>query len=105
MRTFHLGAILSLIKVKALAPGGLYEVRQLVEHMAGKPLFWHEFAAASRDCADELRRQFPGLASLPLPLLATHQDYADWLAVQVTRFGAQHEVAQLPSVQSVTVEV
>lgn len=92
MKTFHLGDILTVLTGWALAPGGLPAVRELLEHMTGmRPLDLGVIQAYMQARAD-LRRQFPELAELRFPRLAAHDDYEDWLAVQVTRFGEHHPV-------------
>lgn len=102
MKTFHLGDILTLLTVHALAPGGLPAVKKLADHMNGRVLFMYELARGLQDARAELARQFPELAAVRLPHLASPTDRADWLAAQVSRFGEQHEVQPIAAEYALT---
>lgn len=97
MTTFHLGDILNVLTGSDLAPGGLPAVRELLEHMTGQRPLDLGVIEAYVQSRVELRRQFPALTELRAPRFAYGVDTADWLAVQITRFGEQHEVTPMPA--------
>jgi len=92
VKTFHLGTILTILTGWALAPGGLPAVQELLEYMTGERPLDLGVIRAYMQARIDLRHQFPHLADIHVPRLASPTDRADWLAVQASRFGEQHTV-------------
>ncbi len=96
--THHLGDILTLILGKQLSPSapGLSGPLALMDHVYGHKAPVSAIRPAMAITAEHLRTEFPALAELSLPDGA---DRTAWLAVQVERFGEQHEVRPIPSAE------
>lgn len=103
MKTFHLGAILSVATGIMLA-AKFADVHELLDHMTGDTLFTHQLPRACGECAPELLRQLPDLAGIEVPQFASPQDYMDWLDMQVIRYGAFHEVQPLKSADHTVID-
>lgn len=95
MRTFHLGTILSVTTGTVVGPGGFSDVHDLIEYMAGEPVWTHQLPRVGRECVAPLRDQFPQLADVVVPQLASPEDYLDWLETQTRRYGTWFEVKPL----------
>jgi hypothetical protein len=96
-RSFHLGDILSVTTGRLVAPGHIGAVHELLDYMTGDTLFTHQVPRAAGECEPELLRQHPDLADIEVPDFGSDPEkaVADWLSVQVGRFGEHRTVAPL----------
>lgn len=95
-QTFHLGDILSISTGYLVAPEHIDGVYKILNFMTGDNLFTHQLPRACRECAPHLIRQFPWLAEIQPEGFATPASVEPWLAAQVERYGAYHEVEAIP---------
>ena len=93
-RDFHLGDVLSVTTERLVSPrhvGGLYDI---LGYMTGESLFTHQLPRAGRACAPALLAQHPTLADVDASGV-TADNWSEWLAEQVARFGETLPVAPL----------
>lgn len=92
MKTFSLGAILSVTTGKVIAEVG--DIHELLDHMTGDALMTHQLPRAMDECEGPLREQFPSLPT-DVPPIETWDDVATWLAPLIAAHGELHEVRPL----------
>ncbi len=94
-RQFHIGDILSITTGKLLSPrhvDGLYDI---LNFMTRDNLFTHQLGRASDECKPHLLRQHPQFADVTGEDITT-ENWREWLARMVERFGEQLPVTQIP---------
>jgi hypothetical protein len=99
-RAFHLGDILSITTGRLVAPSGVGAIYEVMDYMTGDSLFTHQLPRAMDECAPDLLRQHPDLANVAVPADFgddPQRSVADWLNVQIERYGEYREVAPLAS--------
>lgn len=94
MKTFSIGAILSVTTGILLAE--FSEVHQLIEHMAGEPVWTHQIPRVAREAEQTLLDQFPQFDGIVVPEMTTREQVTAWLAPLVSAHGERHEVTPLP---------
>lgn len=95
VRTFHLGAILTVTTGRFLSPGGVADVGDLLGHMTGESLMTHQIPRAVRECGPALLVQHPQLAVEVPDEFDTPEAAQSWLDKQVALFGSELPVAPL----------
>ncbi len=63
-KSFHLGDILSITTGRLVSLRHIDGVYDILNFMTGDNLFTHQLPRASRECAPELKKQFPALAEI-----------------------------------------
>lgn len=97
-KAFHLGDILSITTGYLVSPRHVDALYDVLNFMTGDNLFTHQLPRAMQECAPDLLRQHPDLASVPVPAEFTGEQHVRvWLAEQVERFGEYRDVAPLPA--------
>lgn len=95
-KTFHLGHLISVATGIFVGPGNFGGVHELVEHLAGGPVWTHQMPSAVDALLPCLLGQHPWLAEIHPPEFDQEGDASAavdaWLNEQVERYGEQHEV-------------
>lgn len=94
MKTFHLGAILSVTTGRMLAVTGMGEIYAILNHMTGSTLFTHQLPWAGDICGPVLRNQYPELAKLVLDGV-TSDNFTEVMTGLVAQHGEQLPVPTL----------
>lgn len=94
---FHLGDILSVLTGKLLGPTGMDGVYAVLKHLSGTQVETHQVPRVMDETRPGLRKQFPQLNGVVPVNLSGADQYRDWLAQQVARYGELHEVETLPA--------
>ena len=63
-RKFHIGDVLSVITGYLVSPGGIGDIYEILNHMAGERLFTHQLPRVSREAAPLLLARYPRLADV-----------------------------------------
>lgn len=93
MRSFSLGAVLSVISGKLLCE--LDELYQVLNYLTGQSIYTHQIPRAFRVSAPYVATQHPHLAVLDWSGV-NNSTYRAWMDEQVRRFGATAELEPLP---------
>lgn len=93
---FHLGAILTVTTGTMLAPD-FNSVHELVEHLAGGPVWTHQIPRVCDEAVGPLLAQHPDLAAVDVPEFAEPYEVtvAAKLAEPAARFGEYRDVTPL----------
>lgn len=95
-RDFHLGDVLSIATPFLMSPRGIEGVYDILGYMTGEPLWTHQLPRAGKECAPEILRQHPQLASANCEGV-TPENHAARLAALVAQFGETLPIAPLNS--------
>lgn len=106
-RSFHLGDVLSLTTDRLVSPSGFGAVHELVEYMAGEPVWTHQIPRVADECKPSLLAQHPDLAAIEVPDFSPGEnakaEVEEWLALQVATFGDRREVEPLARVDHTSI--
>jgi hypothetical protein len=94
-KRFHLGHLITGATGIFVGPGNFDDFQGLAEHLAGGPVWTHQMPSAMDALKPCLIGQHPWLADIKPPEFGgadVQADVAAWLAEQVERYGAEHEV-------------
>ena len=95
MKSFPLGDILSVTTGCLLSPRHIEGVYDILNYMTRDNLFTHQLGRASNECKPWLLRQHPQLADVTGDDITT-DNFRDWLAKAVARFGDELPVEPIP---------
>jgi hypothetical protein len=91
VESFPIGALLSMSTERLCCP--FAELHQLIEHLAGGPVWTHQIPDAQDALKPALIGQHPWLADLrPPEPFNTEEIVYGWVQEQAERFGAEHTV-------------
>lgn len=94
-RTFHLGDVLSVTTGFLVSPRHMDAFYDVLNFMTGDNLFT-QLPRACRECAPEILRQHPDLASVVVPPEFEGKEHVEaWLAEQIAKFGESRELAPM----------
>lgn len=92
-KSFPLGVVLTVLSGKLLCDlDALYEV---LKHLTGEQIFTHQIPRALCTSRHFVAQQHPDLAVLDWSEINT-DNCRNWLAEQITMFGAERSLAPLP---------
>lgn len=92
-KTFGTGAVLSAYTGYFVAEE-FADVHEVIEHLAGGPVWTHQLGDAMDALKPALLGQLPWLAEIEVPApLNGEQHCRDWVALVSATYGAEHEVA------------
>lgn len=93
-KEFGLGAVVSIVDGKMVAPFG--EIHELIEWMAGEPVWTHQIPRVSDEARPALIEQFPGIDDVRVPDgTDSWEKAAAFLATISGRFGERLDVAPI----------
>lgn len=96
IREFHLGNILSITTGLLVSPNHIGGIWEILNWMTRDNLYTHQLPRASKECAPELLRQHPELASVEVPdEFSGEEAVLAWLAQQVSVYGEYLEITPL----------
>lgn len=90
-RTFPIGVILSA-STGVFVCDRFADVHELIEHLAGGPVWTHQLGDAVESLLPGLVAQLPWLAGVPAPSLSGEEECRAWVVEQSERYGAEHAV-------------
>lgn len=93
-RTFPIAAILSA-STGIMVCEKFSDVHELIEHLAGGPVWTHQLPAAMDALLPGLVGQLPWLADIKAPNLNGKAECLDWATAQAERYGADHAVTEI----------
>lgn len=97
-KRFHLGDLLSVSTGRLVSPRHMAGVHELMEHLAGHPVWTHQLIRLAGPAALAIVEQFPWLAEINKPThITSDQDATAWLAPLIERYGEWHDVEPMPS--------
>jgi hypothetical protein len=99
-RKFHLGDVLCITGEKLVSPRHIEGVYDILNFMTGDSLYTHQLPRAMRQCRPILLEQYPWLAEVD-DTEVTGENWREWLASQVEKYGEEIEVAQLKHYESI----
>ena len=94
-KEFHIGDVLSITTGRLVSPrhiGGVYDI---LNFMTGDNLFTHQLPRVSNECKPYLFEWHPQLKDVDASEV-TPENWQEWLNEQVTRFGEDLTVRQIP---------
>ncbi|WP_020525886.1 DUF7736 domain-containing protein [Catelliglobosispora koreensis] len=92
-KTFSLGAVLTVTTDIMLCP--FDDLHELIEFMAGEPVWIHQLTRVANEAKPELLRQHPDLADVTVPELSSWAECAAFLATLAAVYGTEREVSPL----------
>lgn len=96
-RSFHLGDLLSITDGHLVSPEHIAGVYKIVDFVTDQPHMTHQLPRAADEIRPWLLRQHPWLAQIQVPDgLDSETKVLTWLVKATDRWGAMHEVEQLP---------
>ena len=98
---FHLGAVLSMTTGHLLCE--MDDLYKIAQHLAGEPIWTHQLPRVGREAKPHLLAQFPALASVDAEEV-TPENYAEWLAARVAKFGEWFDVAPMSADQHESID-
>ncbi len=93
-KRFHLGDVLSITTSKLVSPRLMVGVEDILSFMVGDRLFDFGLVMARDACGPYLLEQFPQLMEVDISVVDT-ENYVQWLADQVPKYGEWFEVKQI----------
>lgn len=96
MKEFHLGDVLSITTHRLVSPRHMEGIYDILNFMTGDNLFTHQLPRASDECEPHLLEQFPQLKEVDASGV-NEENYQQWLADQVTKYGEKLTVKPLPT--------
>ena len=94
-KTFSLGEVLSCTTGRLLTQT-FSRVHELIEYLAGVPVFTHQLGRVNDELRPHLLSQFPHLADVTASEV-TADNFAQWITAQTEIYGDTFEVSPLPS--------
>lgn len=94
---FHLGDILSVMSGRLLSPNGVAGVQKLLNYLTDDSIMTHQIPRALTACGPILRKRYPGLAAIPIPVAGefkTENDLVLWLAGEAAAHGGYTHAVQ-----------
>lgn len=97
-KQFHLGDLLSITTHYLVSPDGISGVYRIVDFVTGQQHMTHQLGRAADVITPVLLEQHPWLAEIVVPAdeLQGEEAWMSWLAGQVERYGAMHDVEPMP---------
>jgi len=96
VKKFHLRDILSVTTRRALdSNGGIDGVKKLLDFMTCKNLLTFELPEAAKQCDPYLLEQLPFLKEIDASEI-TSKNYYEWTMDKVNKYGAFHNLTQIP---------
>lgn len=96
MKEFHLGDILSITSHRLVSPRKIEGVYDILNYMTKDNLMTHQLPRAAEVCGPPLSAFFPWTEEIQWPNDFDDADHVwHFLAAQVERYGAMHEVPPL----------
>lgn len=92
---FHLGDILSVTTGVLVAPDHMTAVYRILDFLVGEKLWTHQLGRAADAAKPWMLEQLPWLAAIDASSV-TADNWMSWLKAQAERYGAWHELEQLP---------
>lgn len=94
-RMFALGDVLTITTGRLVSPRHMEGVYDILNFMTDDNLFTHQLPRVSEECKPYLLKQHPQLADVDASVVTT-DNWQDWLAEQMVKFGAELSVEKLP---------
>ncbi len=96
MKRFHVGDVISVATGVLVSPRLIEGVYDLLNYLTGDSVYTHQIPRVCKECVPWLQCQFPWLEKIDGS--GVNQDnWREWLAGVVSRFGEYLEVSELPA--------
>lgn len=93
-REFHLGDVLSITTGRLVSPSVMDGMYAICEHLAGEAVWTHQLPRVADEAKPVLLSFYPELADIDYSGI-TQDNWREWLAEQVERYGETRAVPQL----------